>query len=1159
MAVSIAAWVTVWICLVASKPIYGKKVTINSNGNSTTECCVEGLCLCSSMYTALSSIENNTIVNITSTIVPLTEFTYMGSGNLHNITITGNGATIMCNNSGSVYCESCNDVIIEGITWDHCGDRYYVNAAGIEFSKITNILFAKCTFQWSMVCSAIWLSEPEGNISIIDSIIQYNSIENVTPCRYPYSSLLIWNSGGRMNLTISGSVFHHNGHSNQIVSEGIDTSSLYCWSPSSVNLTALIENTVFSSNGIMGMYIYDSANCSTITVFNITVFNNSNGGVTIFTANEKIQLDILSSEFTYNKNGALILDLSNHQGSCNISMTNFTANKGTGNGVALHLTVSVNEIDIGLYYCKFHSNFGGESISYAAVTNTIFRNLQNKITITDCQFTQNKIGSALHASQYVLDFHNFNLFHSNSGGSGAAIYLEQNSQLTIGNNATVQFVNNTASVYGGAIYSDLANCAIHSTLIFNLSNYDSVSFVNNSAGVFGNSIYFNIPESCDVVRDETSNDSVVHIPNKFTYTQRRGTVGPAVATSPYEIRLCSPADCSVTNNDRSTCLIEGNKMLGQSIDFNATVCDYYNAIAEAVQFRMRCINCHSYYQLPNSEILGFNGSSNRFSIQATQATSDVTNPVNIALDISSVLPHEYKQLTATLSLTLSSCHSGFVFDNTSQQCECYKLGKDIIRCFEDHAEIKQGYWFGVFLDSSTVSICPTSYCNFVHQDETITGYYLLPEMISSQCSPHRRGPACGECSPGYSLSYDTPDCVSNDKCSVGITVLVVVLTMLYWIALIVIVLTVMYRFRDQISLGYLYGIIYFYSIVDIVLVDKLYISDGVFYIVAILSSMTNLSPRFLGKLCFVKDLKAIDQQFIHYFHVLCVWLIFAVILIVARYCNTVARYINRSIALFTGLLLLLSYTTVTSTSLQLLRALQYNDVDEVYVYLFPQMKYFTGRHAVYGSVALVCGLIIVLGFPVLLVVEPFLRQKEITIKKFIPVTKWLQDCYTDKYNWFAAYYLICRLVIMLIVYFANSDYSNMIYYLQTACVIITMTHVLIRPYKNDILNILDTMILLILLLVVNPSAFSFSQSSVTRIIVTLMLFSLCLVLAFGIYVFLKHHKISELLHFKTGETNQLQDALISLRSTDGALPGKYAELQESLLMVDSESITVPTN
>ena len=35
-----------------------------------------------------------------------------------------------------------------------------------------------------------------------------------------------------------------------------------------------------------------------------------------------------------------------------------------------------------------------------------------------------------------------------------------------------------------------------------------------------------------------------------------------------------------------------------------------------------------------------------------------TDPVNITLDISSVLSHEYRQLSATLSLTLSSCYSG---------------------------------------------------------------------------------------------------------------------------------------------------------------------------------------------------------------------------------------------------------------------------------------------------------------------------------------------------------------------------------------------------------------------------------------------------------------------------------------------------------------------
>lgn len=70
----------------------------------------------------------------------------------------------------------------------------------------------------------------------------------------------------------------------------------------------------------------------------------------------------------------------------------------------------------------------------------------------------------------------------------------------------------------------------------------------------------------------------------------------------------------------------------------------------------------------------------------------------------------------------------------------------------------------------------------------------------------------------------------------------------------------------------------------------------------------------------------------------------------------------------------------------------------------------------------------------------------------------------------------------------------MLYYLQTACVIIAMIHAYIQPYGSDRLNGLDTMILLILVLVVNVNTFpSFSQSvssglSVTLIILPLLLF-----------------------------------------------------------------------
>ena len=84
----------------------------------------------------------------------------MGSGDLNNITITGNGATIMCNNSGGVYCESCDHVVIEGITWDKCGDPNGENTAGVTFNNITLV---NSTFQHSQT-QAVWLYEVSGDI-----------------------------------------------------------------------------------------------------------------------------------------------------------------------------------------------------------------------------------------------------------------------------------------------------------------------------------------------------------------------------------------------------------------------------------------------------------------------------------------------------------------------------------------------------------------------------------------------------------------------------------------------------------------------------------------------------------------------------------------------------------------------------------------------------------------------------------------------------------------------------------------------------------------------------------------------------------------------------------------------------------------------------------
>ena len=121
-----AIFVFTFLIILTYQHIYSKVITINTiTGSDSDKCCMEAECPCSSLSTALQDMTSNTVINITSESVTVNGKVKMGSGNLTNITITGNGATIVCYNTGSVQCDWCSNVTSEGITWDKCGDPYY--------------------------------------------------------------------------------------------------------------------------------------------------------------------------------------------------------------------------------------------------------------------------------------------------------------------------------------------------------------------------------------------------------------------------------------------------------------------------------------------------------------------------------------------------------------------------------------------------------------------------------------------------------------------------------------------------------------------------------------------------------------------------------------------------------------------------------------------------------------------------------------------------------------------------------------------------------------------------------------------------------------------------------------------------------------------------
>ena len=1221
------------ICLIIliSDCGHSKMIIVNSNNGDNTECCVNGECVCSSLSTALLNIDNNTIINITSESVALNNTTTMGSGKLTNITITGSNVTIMCNNSGSVYCESCDDVMIEGITWDRCGDPSGAIIAGVTFNGTSNISLVNCTFQHSQspAVSLLGVSDViliQGcnflsckvfgfsvlKITRIPSLFSNNSINITVTLNKIYFDNITCTAAPSLNIDIDDSsvtncniifekirfisnqiifilhvkvlefidiqlieisAFNNTNHFQSVAVinsssvsgdvflsvissnfTGNNGSNLCCLTRGN-RITAMIYNSNFtyskdpgshSATIVSPLYIsFAASKKSKVLLYRLQLNNNViailpasshidvSGAVSIVATSGDFILKVYMVNFTSNNNegrdgGALTVLLpydSNCTHNIYIERCNFVANKSPGYGAALYIDTKKKDNNLEIAKTLFDKNDAGYSVVYLRGFLHKCYNLPCPVVIINTSNFTNNIGSSLYLSSCDVRLSENLLFENNTAENGAAMYVDQETTVTIDDKTTVKFINNTAKLNGGAIYVDLV-CSHHTVgdyivIITFISdserlNYSNVIFINNSARIADNALYFSVPRPfsnrCAIHTNITNSNCILFLPCKFNYSQPNngkmvhisnvcGTLpngtGAPIVTSPHELRLYFPFSdgYNISSTSDHKVYFVRNTILGREVKFTGAVFDYFGKPTVPTQFNIQLEGSqntegfdyvlmsdnHNYiltHTIDNFTILSVNFKGKRID----------TLPISLNVTLKSVL-YSLNNIRTTIVVKLVRCidHPGYTYSEDVKMCVCYH---DNVKCSDDGNEIKRGYWFGSIASKATTSLCPNHYCEFTGRIQTTESYFELPNTINAQCNNHRVGRACGECSSGYTLSYDSTDCIILDQCGAGWTVLVIILTCLYWIAIVVGVFSLMY-FTSKISLGYLYGLIYYYSIVGILLNSNPYVSDDAFQFVSILSSFAQLTPQFLGKLCLVKGLSGIDQLFIHYSHAVGVSLLLLLVVVVVRCSARISLFVSRCIIRVICLLILLSYTSIASTSLQVLLPLKFTDIKEWYTYSSPSIQYFHGRHIIYGAVAIICEVVIGIGLPLLLLLEQVL-SKRINFVKIKPLLDQVQGCYKDKYRWFAAYYLICRQVIFLIVYIFNNNYSNMLFYLQTACVIIAIVHIWIQPYQNEFLNALDGVMLLLIVLVVNINTFPFLKNATTEI--TLMIVMLPLIL-----------------------------------------------------------------
>jgi len=653
-------------------------------------------------------MNNNTIISIITKSIHLEGVIKMGLGPLNNIAITGNGTTIMmCNNSGSMYCEYCNNVIIEGITWDRCGNPNETKAAGITFNITSNISIYNCTFQHSQVWAVALVGVSEvvninksnfmsnsrtvaceiscscGGLHITVESYKYvrliisdsfffengqlctdtfgtaGGLDFYSPNSLSFSSItfkqveFISNRGAMFfyytsasqqtdqqiihldniivcNNTVSSSFcvcgFYGTATtSNVIISSSVfmnNSGTVLWWKLYSDETTILISNSSFDYNkpalqSTKGTVTFAVTSKVVIAIVDVNIFNSVTpdypdgyGTIDVNTINSDYlylnmtRVNMYSKKYLGDSGGTVYIQANeNNNATLLFDHCKFIGSSSAGRGAALYIDTNQNQGDknnflifASIIDCEFSSTMSYDSVVYFSSTN---------LTICSTSFTDNT-GSSMYLSACDLTFCGTVQFTNNTADNGAALFLEQQSTVSIEKGTTVSFINNSATEYGGAIYVDLVYNCPGTTFDSSVKNC-TILFANNVAVISGNSIYFSVPKLCKVNTDINDPDSIMYVPCQFNYSQSIDgtkhihynctTLSYAefpLVTSPNKLRLHVPCNNNESSNisDCDVYLMKDN-ILGLPMTFHGAVFDYFGKPAGSTQYYVRCTNCSS--------------------------------------------------------------------------------------------------------------------------------------------------------------------------------------------------------------------------------------------------------------------------------------------------------------------------------------------------------------------------------------------------------------------------------------------------------------------------------------------------------------------------------------------------------------------------------------
>ena len=680
----------------------------------------------------------------------------------------------------------------------------------------------------------------------------------------------------------------------------------------------------------------------------------------------------------------------------------------------------------------------------------LYTNFAHLILKGDVTFENNSNMTALLLDNAFVYVHNKTVFRNNSGEWGGAVALYGESQIITWRDSILLFENNNARSVGGAIYVrapgppmaafETRKLAIHECFIsFEHLKQDHVDlwhtkiiFVNNTASEGGNSVYATTLQSCYKRNETRKNNLALNWPRVMNFSDANQTSD--ISTDAVLIQV-NNSDWHVAPSQR----------------FDATV-KLYNerniTVRGVVQINIvpKEKNCTAKLTVPSTLFIVQNGQVEGLKFRG--GTGCI-----FSVQFKSPSGRQFVQTFAN-DVKLRGCYPGFKSGNKNETCECMDSSKHrgISRCgiYGKHLYLKRGYWFGKVGNVFDTYPCPEHYCTSNHTlNETALCHLEMesefPYDENSMCASNRNGTLCGSCKKNYSVH------LGDEKCSKDCTNLKLLWLIGYFIITFIAVLVVLAIPYLDIFTSYLNAWLFSFQVVNIlndasVRLDK--------YITAI-TNLANWEVSGVG-VCLFNGMNNLNKHAINYMLPGYILVLLVILMVVAKRRPNV--YFKHNVFAAFCALLVLCYTNITAISFDLI---DYVQVGEHYVLLSDGDIHFSNwkQHLPFTIVAGLCIIIIVVSVPLILLINPKCITRYRSLRNICDT---FRKCYRTDYEWFAAFYFICRIYLNLTIFLPLGTFAPMRRsILEISTVLILVICVYIKPYHEDyhILNSVDTALL----------------------------------------------------------------------------------------------------